>query len=112
MISIPLSTYGTDRLLNFLAGQLNFSYGGMRLVPGVVILQVILALVVPQVAAFLPIWKGTGISVQEALSGIRQGGAGPPGEKILAWPVCAGSPARSASLFKTFSAAQAGWPSP
>jgi putative ABC transport system permease protein len=83
VISIPLSTFGTARLLNFLAGQLNFSSGGVRLVPGVVILQVILALVVPQVAAFLPIWKGTGISVQEALSGIRQGGAGPARRKNI-----------------------------
>ena len=57
-------------LLGFLAGKLNFVLLGQRLVPAAVIIQAALALIMPQVAAWLPIWKGTRISVQEALSGI------------------------------------------
>jgi len=72
-VSVPLSAQAAYRLLEFLAIQLNFSTSGLRVVPGVVVIQIVLALLVPQIAASLPIWKGTGISVQEALSGIRQG---------------------------------------
>jgi putative ABC transport system permease protein len=72
LIAVPLSARVTGFLLEFLATQVNYATPGERLVPGVVLLQAILALLVPQIAASLPIWKGTGISVQEALSGIRQ----------------------------------------
>jgi putative ABC transport system permease protein len=78
-LAVPLSARVTGMLLDFLAYQINYSTPGERLVPGVVLLQAFLALLVPQLAASLPIWKGTGISVQEALSGIRQGRARPGG---------------------------------
>ena len=72
LVAVPLSAKVTGLLLEFLATQVNYATPGERLVPGVVLLQAFLALLVPQIAASLPIWKGTGISVQEALSGIRQ----------------------------------------
>lgn len=78
-IAVPLSARVTGLLLEFLATQVNYATPGERLVPGVVLLQAFLALFVPQVAASLPIWKGTGISVQEALSGIRQVRSRPSG---------------------------------
>jgi putative ABC transport system permease protein len=73
LLAVPLSARVTGFLLELLASQINYSTPGERLVPAVVVLQAFLALLVPQIAASLPIWKGTGISVQEALSGIRQG---------------------------------------
>jgi putative ABC transport system permease protein len=72
LMAVPLSTQVTYRLLETLGTRLNFTTYGQRIVPGAVGLQAILALIIPQIAAFVPIWKGTGISVQEALSGIRQ----------------------------------------
>jgi putative ABC transport system permease protein len=72
-LAVPLAYQVSGRIVGLLANQLNFTSQGAQWIPGVIVLLGILALVVPQVAAFLPIWKGTGISVQEALSGIRQG---------------------------------------
>jgi putative ABC transport system permease protein len=72
-LAAPLAYQVSGRLLGFLSSQLNFVSYGPQWIPAVILLLGFLALVVPQVAAFLPIWKGTGISVQEALSGIRQG---------------------------------------
>jgi putative ABC transport system permease protein len=73
ILAVPLAYQVSGRLIGFLSTQLNFASQGPQWIPWVIALEGILALVVPQVAAFLPIWKGTGISVQEALSGIRQG---------------------------------------
>ena len=77
LIAAPLAYWVTYRLAEFLAGTLNFVLSGERVIPWVIVLQAVLALVMPQAAAWLPIWQGTRISVQEALSGIRQreGGA-------------------------------------
>ncbi len=72
-LAVPLAYQVSGRLIGFLSTQLNFTSNGPQWIPWVIALEGILALLVPQVAAFLPIWKGTGISVQEALSGIRQG---------------------------------------
>jgi putative ABC transport system permease protein len=74
-ISLPLANLAAYRLMMFLAAEINIILGAPRLIPSVVALQAILALLVPQVAGFLPIWQGTRISVQEALSGIRQSSA-------------------------------------
>lgn len=70
-IAVPLANQTAFRLLDLLAGQVNISLQGDRVIPEVVGLQIILALLVPQLAAFLPIWQGTRISVRAALSGIR-----------------------------------------
>ncbi len=73
-IAAPLAGQVSFWLLGFLAGKLNFILQGQRVVVPALIIQVILALLMPQVAAWLPIWKGTRISVQEALSGMRAEG--------------------------------------
>jgi putative ABC transport system permease protein len=72
-IAMPLANRLSYVILNLLAGQLNFVLQGERIIPGVIILQAALALIMPQVAAWLPIWQGTRISVQEALSGVKAG---------------------------------------
>ena len=69
--AVPLANLVSHGILQLLAGELNFVLQGQRIIPGVVILQAALALIVPQIAAWLPIIKGTRISVQEALSGIH-----------------------------------------
>lgn len=73
VIAVPLAYQVSYVILNFLSKELNFVLTGMRIEPAMVIVQAVLALVMPQVAAWLPIQQGTAISVQEALSGIRQG---------------------------------------
>ncbi len=78
-LAAPLADRTADYLMRFLAVQVNFRYSGARFEPAVLAIQVALALIVPQVAAFLPILQGTRISVREALSGIRQAEAGEAG---------------------------------
>jgi putative ABC transport system permease protein len=68
-ISVPLSQRTAYALLRYLAAEINFNLQGTRPVPAAVLLQVVVALVVPQLAGSFPIWRGTRISVREALSG-------------------------------------------
>ena len=72
LISIPLSYQVSYLILDFLAREINFVLQGKRIIPQAVALQIGIALVIPQLAAFLPIWQGTRLSVQEALSGYQQ----------------------------------------
>lgn len=72
LIAYPLANVTADRLVTFLASTINFRYSGTRFEPVVLLIQIALALLVPQIAAYFPIQHGVGISVQEALSGIRQ----------------------------------------
>ncbi|MGB7096172.1 MAG: FtsX-like permease family protein [Anaerolineales bacterium] len=73
LLAAPLTSWVSFQLMGFLVLQLNFDLLGFRIVPVVLILQALIAVLVPQVAAFIPIWRGSRLSVQEALSGVRQG---------------------------------------
>ncbi len=72
LIAMPLAYRVAFQRITPLAQRINFIFYGHRVVPQVLILQVGLALIVPQLAAIIPIWQGTRVSVQEALSGISQ----------------------------------------
>jgi putative ABC transport system permease protein len=72
LIAVPLSYEVGFSIVSFLTTQLNYRYFGQRLVPQVAILQGVIAVLMPQVAALVPVLQGTRISVQEALSGLRQ----------------------------------------
>lgn len=71
-VAQPLAHLVSFALLRLFAGELNFLLQGERVIFPVVVLLGVLALVMPQAAAWLPIWSGTRISVQEALSGMRK----------------------------------------
>jgi putative ABC transport system permease protein len=75
-VAMPLSYSVSFLLLRILAGQLNFVLQGERVIWPVTFIQIGLALLMPQLAAWLPIWTGTRISVQEALSGIGKADQG------------------------------------
>jgi putative ABC transport system permease protein len=85
-ISLPLAFQVAFKQAQSLSDTINFNFRGQRFVPQAVILQVAIALIVPQLAAILPILQGVRISVQEALSGIRQDGAAARGwlDQLLA----------------------------
>ena len=68
-ISIPLANQAAYWEHRFLANQLNFIPQGYRVIPQAVFLQVVIALIVPQLAGVFPILHGTRISIQEALNG-------------------------------------------
>ncbi len=68
LISVPLSAWAAEALSRFLGLRLNFNAGGMRLVPFAVIIQTVIALLLPQAAGILPILKASQVSVQEAIN--------------------------------------------
>ena len=74
-VSIPLGALGADKLAGFAAGIVNFEQRSFRFIPLAVVLQVVIALVVPPIAGLLPVLKGSTISIRQALntSGISSG---------------------------------------
>ncbi len=71
-IAMPFSFQVAFWVVDFLTVEMNSSFFGPRILPQVILLEAAIAALMPQFAALLPIWQGTRISVQEALSGIRQ----------------------------------------
>lgn len=78
-ISAPLSSWASFVFLESLGGEVNMELQEFRIIPLGIILQLIIALVVPQIAGFIPIWRGTRISVADAFSGYSQ--ENPPSQK-------------------------------
>lgn len=72
LISLPVSSRAGYSLLKSLAFSINMDLQGFRYIPLAIILQFVIALIVPQVAGFFPIMQGTRVSAVEALSGYRQ----------------------------------------
>jgi len=72
LIAVPLAYQVSFQRIKPLVYTLNSNFQGARIIPIAIILQVVVAMVVPQLAALVPIFQGARISVQEALSGIRQ----------------------------------------
>lgn len=68
-IAIPLSNLATQRILIFLASKLNFSISGFQIVPGAIAFQILIAILIPQIAGFFPIYSAARISAHEAMSG-------------------------------------------
>lgn len=75
-LAVPLGYIGANRLMVFLSGTINIIPPGERLVPQTLVLQAVIALIVPQIAGFVPIFQGTRMAVQAALSGFEGAGAG------------------------------------
>ena len=80
-IAAPLAYQVAFRALVFLTQEINQKFYGFRLIPQVIGLQAAIAIIMPQIAALVPVLQGTRISVQEALSGILQDQ--PPGQGWL-----------------------------
>ena len=68
-LAVPLARLAAFALLNFLSIKINFVPSHTRFIPQALLIQGLLALIVPQVAGILPILKGSRITVQESLSG-------------------------------------------
>jgi putative ABC transport system permease protein len=71
-IALPLSGWAAYALMQNFASAINIDLQGFRIEPSVVWLELGIALVIPQMAGFIPIINGTRISVVEALSGLSQ----------------------------------------
>jgi putative ABC transport system permease protein len=72
IVAFPLAMYVGFQIVSYLTVQMNYIFYGPRLVLPVALLMAIIAVLMPQIAAFLPVRQGSRISVQEALSGYSQ----------------------------------------
>lgn len=74
-LAVPLGVIGTFYFTRFIAGFLNFDVTHLRLPPEVLLVEVAVGLIVPLVAGLVPIWFGTRVTVQTAISnyGLGQG---------------------------------------
>lgn len=67
-IAIPTAGLAWAELGEFFAMRLNYRAGDVRYVPLAVILQVVIALILPQAAGILPILRASKVSVQSAIT--------------------------------------------
>lgn len=68
VIAIPAGAIGAWFLSRFALQLINFDAGGVELSPGVIAIQVAVGIVLPVAAAAVPVLRGTGISVREAIA--------------------------------------------
>jgi putative ABC transport system permease protein len=73
LIAVPLGAFGAVGLAALFGGMLNFDVGGFQLQPRVVLIQLLISLVAPLLAALLPIWRGVHVTVREAISDVGLG---------------------------------------
>ncbi|MEI8132128.1 MAG: FtsX-like permease family protein [Leptolinea sp.] len=71
-LAIPSANWSAYELVKFLSGTLNFDVQGYRPIFRTILLQAFIALIVPQVAAFFPIFSGASIKTVQAISGGRE----------------------------------------
>ena len=68
IISAPLSSYAAYVIALGIGQYLNFNLGQFRFVPTSLIQQAAVALIVPVVAALIPVWMGTRMTIREAIT--------------------------------------------
>ena len=69
VIAIPAGGQAAYALSNLIADEMNFALLGYRIVPLAILVQVVIALLVPLFAGLIPVLNGARISVQRAISG-------------------------------------------
>ncbi len=69
LIAVPLGGQGAYGLALFIASELNFNLLGYRIVPMALVVQILVGLLIPLIAGFVPVINGSRITVMRALSG-------------------------------------------
>jgi putative ABC transport system permease protein len=78
LIAVPLGAWAGYGLALMMAGMMNATLQGFRIIPAAVVIQVVVAIVVPLAAGILPVRNGSKISVQRAISNVATGDPSPP----------------------------------
>jgi len=68
LVAAPLGALAASMVTSIISGMFNFDSGGLELPARVIILEMMVAILVPLLAAFGPIWHGTGVTVREAIN--------------------------------------------
>ncbi|MDX1417555.1 MAG: ABC transporter permease, partial [Candidatus Promineifilaceae bacterium] len=76
IVAIPLGVIAGNGLAESLSSQLNIVIQGFRVVPQIVIMQILGALLIPLVAGIIPVKNGAGTTVRRAISISRAGEGG------------------------------------
>ncbi len=82
-VAAPLGALAASVVTGFMAQVFNFDSGGLELPAKVFLLEAAAAIVVPILAAVWPVWRGTGITVREAVSDYGLGSVAPKGRLDL-----------------------------
>ena len=87
LLAVPLGGQGAYGLASFIAGELNFNLLGYRIVPTALVIQILVGLLIPVIAGFIPVINGSRITVLRALSGgmAEDELQAKAGEKRLPW---------------------------
>ena len=87
LLAVPLGGQGAYGLASFIAGELNFNLLGYRIVPTALVIQILVGLLIPVIAGFIPVINGSRITVLRALSGgmAEDEMKAKAGEKRLPW---------------------------
>lgn len=67
-VAAPLGAWAASAMTGFIAHMFNFDSGGLEFPPAVLLLEGAVAILVPLAAALYPVWRGTGVTVREAVS--------------------------------------------
>ncbi len=67
-LAVPLSQLGARAFAGYLANEFNFNLTNFSVPASVYIVQAMVSLVLPVIAALIPVFNGTRISIREALS--------------------------------------------
>lgn len=81
-VAVPAGAIGAAGLSSIFAQLLNFDVEGFRLEPRIVLIQMVIALSAPILAAFWPILRGVRVTVREAISEVGLG-KGQFGQSII-----------------------------
>ncbi|MFC1878713.1 ABC transporter permease [Chloroflexota bacterium] len=74
VIAVPAGAVSGFALAQFMAYMMNVVLQGFRIIPSAIVLQVLIAFLIPLGAGFFPINKGSKINVRRAISNDRSGG--------------------------------------
>ncbi len=75
LIAVPAGGQGAYALARYIADKIGFSVLSYRIVPLSFIIQIAVGILVPLVAGFVPVIKGSNVTVQQALSGDGEQGS-------------------------------------
>jgi putative ABC transport system permease protein len=75
LIALPTGGQAAYMLSEYVASTMNFNLQGYRIVPVAYLLQIIVAILVPLAAGFIPIINGSRVKVQIAISGTGLSGS-------------------------------------
>jgi len=79
LVAAPLGAFAASAVASIISKMFNFDSGGVELPLEVVLLEAVVAIMVPLLAALWPVWRGTSMTVQMALNDYGIGGIQPQG---------------------------------